>query len=316
MPRLLQVFFLLGIATVDLRVNMHGLRSNTGPACTPDRWAQSEDKLSDRSNKLIEPEPVAVWQSAIALLPNNHSTWQAALARLTQKDLVLAFRNATQLVRERPELAQIAYGAILDTLAQDGNYADARRVLEQISSGEIKDHLITNLALQWGRDDPLSTAEWLLTLSTDVDRVPAFTQLGRAWAEVQPQEAVEVLFLLPAGELRRCSLTAALSTWIDANPASASAWLAQREPHPDLDLVAARIARGPSLVRAHVEAALGWAEIICDANERVQTLGSIVIQWADTDRASAIRYVQNAPNLSSAQRATLLEDIGSERGVL
>jgi hypothetical protein len=81
-------------------------------------------------------------------------------------------------------------------------------------------------------------------------------------------------------------------------------------------LVAARIARGPSLVRTHVEAALGWAEIICDANERVQTLGSIVIQWADTDRASAIRYVQNAPNLSSAQRATLLEDIGSERGVL
>jgi hypothetical protein len=314
MARFFNSSFLLGIVTIAivgvLLEKQHKRRvalvGQTLSAAEPTNYPQG----------LVEGESAEAWRLAIAGLPEDNSTWQAVLARLAQKDMALAFKKAVELAHDRPELEQIAYEAVLDTLAQDGNYAAARQVLEQIPNGEIKNHLITNLTLQWGHDDPLGAADWLIGFSTDVDRVSAFAQLGRAWAEVQPQEAAEILFQLPAGELRRSALTAALLAWIDKNPAAASAWLAQLEPHPDLDLVAARIARVPSLVRMHIDMALGWAETINDANERIQALGSIVIQWADTDRSEAVRYVQNSPGLTSAQRATLLEDIGTEHGVL
>lgn len=263
------------------------------------------------SQERTEQDPQAAWIRATARPPQDESTWQQELASITEKDVDLAWSLAAELAAARPEVAQIAYAVVLDTLAQRGNYARAKAGLQRLPQSEMKDHLVTNLVLQWGRDDPLAAAEWLLSIPVSSARTGAFAQLGKAWAEVRPQEAAEILLRLPAGELRRQSITAALTAWIEQSPAAASAWLAQLEPDPDLDLVAARIARVPQLVQTRVDVALGWAESIVDGNERVQALGSIVVVWADRDRAAAVRYVQQAPSLTPAQRASLLDELGA-----
>lgn len=263
-------------------------------------------------SEALPNEAMAAWHRAMARAPQDESAWQRMLGEIAENNVEAAFCLATELAHERPEVAQLAYAAVLDTLAQRGNYAAAKSVLERIPTGEVKNHLVTNFVLQWGRDDPLAAAAWLLSLPAEFDRATAFAQLGKAWAEIQPQEAAEVLVRLPAGEVRRQALTAALTAWIEANAAAASAWVEQLEPHPDLDLAAARIARVPHLVQTRVEVALSWAESIVDANVRLQALGSILSVWADRDRAATVRYVQNSSTLTPAQRASLLDDLASD----
>lgn len=266
------------------------------------------DPHGEKLHQLIEDNPATAWERALACSKEDIATWQRVLAQIAQKDAALAATNAARLAVERPELAQLAWAAVLDSLAQSGSYTNACGVLAQVPDGEMKSHLVTNLVLQWGRDDPLAAAEWLAGLSIDLDRAPAFARLGTAWAETQPQEAAELLIRLPSGELRRSSLSAALTAWIEKNPVAASSWMARQEPQPDLDAAAARMARQPELISGRVDIALRWAESINDAETRMQTLGSIVILWADADRAAAVSYVQNSAVLTPAQRAALLRD--------
>jgi hypothetical protein len=233
------------------------------------------------------------------------------LGRIARNDAARALDCATQLAHDRPDLAQIAYAIVVDTLAQNGSYAAAQRALQQIPDGDMKNHLVANFALQWGRSDPLSAAAWLLSLPAALDRPAALVGLSRTWAAADPQEAADFAILLPAGELRQSALTAAVTVWIEQNPGAASAWIDQLDPHPDLDQVAARISRIPTLVETRVEVALSWAETIVDENERTQALATVVTLWAARDRTAAVHYVQDSPDLTSAQRARLMEDIGS-----
>jgi hypothetical protein len=269
------------------------------------------DPLARSLADWAEQDPAAAWRWALAQLAEDGDAWQGVLARIARPDPARALGCATQLAHDRPDLAQIAYATVIDTLAQMGSYAAAQRALQQIPDGDMKSHLVTNFVLQWGRSDPLNAAAWLLSLPGAVERPAAFVGLSRAWAEADPQEAADFAALLPAGELRRSALTAALTVWIEKSPGAASAWIDQLDPHPDLDQVAARISRIPILVETRVEVALSWAETIVDENERTQALATVVTLWAARDRLAAVRYVQVSPDLTSAQRARLMEDIGS-----
>jgi len=269
------------------------------------------DPLAQSLADWAEQDPAAAWQWALTQLAADGDAWQGVLARIARHDPARALGCATQLAHDRADLAQIAYATVIDTLAQMGSYAAAQRSFLQIPDGDMKSHLVANFVLQWGRSDPLSAAAWLLGLPAGIDRPAALVGLSRAWAAADPQEAADFAALLPAGELRRSALTAAVTVWIEQNPGAASAWIDQLDPHPDLDQVAARISRIPALVETRVEVALSWAETIVDENERTQALATVVTLWAGRDRPAAIRYVQGSSNLTSAQRARLMEDIGS-----
>lgn len=258
-----------------------------------------------------DQDPAVVWQWALAHSAADDEVWRGVLKHIARSDPALALGYATQLAHDRPTLTQTAYATVIDTLAQMGSYAAAQRALQQIPDGDMKNHLVANFALQWGRSDPLSAAAWLLNLPGAVECPAALVGLSRAWAEADPQEAADFAALLPAGELRRSALTAAVTVWIEKNPGAASAWIDQLDPNPDFDQVAARISRIPTLVETRVEVALSWAENIVDENERTQALATVVTLWAVRDRLAAVRYVQDSPDLTSAQRARLMEDIGS-----
>lgn len=277
-------------------------------AVSPPPGASPARSLADWT----EQEPAAAWRWALAHSADDEEIWRGVLGRIVRSDAARALSYATQLAHDRPGVAQIAYAIVIDTLAQNGSYSAAQHALQQIPNGDMKSHLVANFALQWGRSDPLSAAGWLLSLPAELDRPAALVGLSRAWAEADPQEAADFAVLLPAGELRQSALTAALTVWIEKNPGGASAWIDQLDPHPDLDQVAARISRIPALVETRVEVALSWAETIVDENERTQALATVVTRWAGRDRMAAVRYVQDSPDLTSAQRARLMEDIGSD----
>ena len=286
--------------------------SIAGPVASENAMAMSPgDPLAWSLQNWADREPAAAWRWALAHSADDHEIWRDVLGHIACSNQALALGYATQLAQDRPDLAQIAYATVVDTLAQNGSYAAAQRALQQIPDGDMKNHLVANFALQWGRSDPLSAAAWLLSLPAVLDRPAALVGLSRAWAEADPQEAADFAILLPAGELRQSALMAAVTVWIEKNPGAASAWIDQLDPHPDLDQVAARISRIPALVETRVEVALSWAETIVDENERTQALATVVTLWAGRDRQAAVRYVQDSPDLTSAQRARLMEDIGS-----
>ena len=274
--------------------------------------SQRDTNATESSQEIGEKQWADEWRNALSRSPSDDSAWQSVLAQVARADSVLAMRFAAKIVEYRPEVAQIAYAAVLDTLAQRGEFTAATLALAQISNGEMKSHLVTNLALQWGRENPMRAIEWLQSLSSDLNRREAFVAVSRIWAEGHPEQAANFALNLPAGELRRDFLAAALTSWVEKNPGAATAWIDQLNPQPDLDSAAARIARIPSLIQTRVDVALGWAESISDGNERIMALDSIVALWADRDRPAAIAYIQNSPALTAAQKATLLEEVGVE----
>jgi hypothetical protein len=304
----------LGVATWSLTgpAPAEAARTGSGQIALEDVVLRPPgDRIARSFAEWAEQDPAAAWRWALTQLAENGDTWQGVLAQIARHDPARALGCAAQLAHDRPDLAQIAYATVIDTLAQMGSYAEAQRALQQIPDGDMKSHLVANFVLQWGRSDPLSAAAWLLSLPAGIDRPAALVGLSRAWATADPQEAAEFAALLPAGDLRRSALTAALTVWIEKNPGAASAWIDQLEPHPDLDPVAARISRIPALVETRVDVALSWAETIVDENERTQALATVVTLWAGRDRPAAIRYVQGSSDLTPAQRARLMEDIGS-----
>jgi len=293
-------------------VSVPATLSIAGPVASENAMAMSPGVPPARSIQgWVDQDPAAAWRWAPAHSADDQEIWRDVLGRIARGDSVRALGCAAQLAHDQPNLAQIAYATVIDTLAQMGSYAAAQRAFPQIPDGDMKSHLVANFVLQWGRSDPLSAAAWLLSQPAVLDRPAALVGLSRAWAEADPQEAADFAALLPAGELRRSALTAAVTVWIEKNPGAASAWIDQLDPHPDFDQVAARISRIPALVETRVDVALSWAETIVDENERTQALATVVTLWADRDRTAAVRYVQDSPDLTSAQRARLMEDIGS-----
>lgn len=277
------------------------------------------NELSFEVEPELEPEvrpPAGAddpWRSASRQL--DDAGWQR-LTEIARRNPADAADLAAHFAREQPALAQIVWAAVLDPLAQAREYATATKILDRVAAGEMKNRLIANLVAQWGRDDPWAASEWLVGMSGAAEQTEAFARLGRAWAAVNPQEAADLLCRLPPGELRRQALTATTIAWLEKDPTEAATWLAQREPQADFDLAVSRLTRLPQLLPEHVDVALAWAERVVDATTRVEALASIIVRWADTDRAAALRYVENAPILTAAQRAILRQDLDSERASL
>lgn len=223
--------------------------------------------------------------------------------------------ESRRLLSQSPPAEQPNYSAGPTPNPADAvaNVADDSILLEtllQISDRGLQTHGLAVIAGQRALCDPPQTANWLLGLPDSLDRADAFAQLGRAWAETDPQKAAEFALRLPSGALRQSGLTAALTVWLSHDLAAATAWLSNLDSHPDLDGITGAVATLPALIESRPDVALGWAESIVNDDDRKQRIGTIAAAWLARDRTAAANYLRNTPVLASFQRETLIEELG------
>jgi hypothetical protein len=200
------------------------------------------------------------------------------------------------------------FDSIIELLAgQDPAFVAG--VFTQIPDHEVCGYLLNRLAIRWAQQKPAETARWLKSLPEGVESTQALISAGRVWAETDPAQAAAYAEQFPPGQLRQHVLAASLSVWINQDVMAAATWVSQSDPSPDLDEVAAEIARTPELINADATAALSWAESITNEEQRRQSIAMVLSAWAERDRSKAIEYAENTPALSSEQRDELMDDL-------
>lgn len=157
----------------------------------------------------------------------------------------------------------------------------AGHVTASVPAGNIKNALLTNIAIEWALIDPQGAVRWAQTLTDANERELALARAIESWADGDPGAAAEFALTLPPGlsrqrtvaavagrwatqdpkaaavyaaalkeaELRQPALAAVMQLWASVSPAEAGQWSERPAPgHP-----------GEDVLSAYLEAVADWA---------------------------------------------------------
>jgi hypothetical protein len=271
------------------------------------RWAETDPETA--WNEILH-EPFAVklggFGAGLALLPVIDS-----------RDPTLALQLARLVPAEywnNPEANQAVWG-MLEWSMEDP--ARAVRIIQEIP-GNAGQMLTENLARNWARKDPEAASAWAWDISmrgagltallesarawiaaAPVDaaaflreRVPRVTdpdqqmELARVWVTVEPAPALERIRALVPESGREVLLAEILPTAAPADPATATAALAEiRDPALHRQ-AASRV--GLRWAARSPEEALAWSQALAPGVEQESVLRSVYQGWANVNPDEAI----------------------------
>jgi hypothetical protein len=170
---------------------------------------------------------------------------------------------------------------------------------------------LTNVTLAVLRQTSAEAAAvWLQQLPSSTARGAAAVALVAEWAERQPESALEWTSTLPAGELRQSALSHALGAWAGRDASAAANWFLQNEQTGDADRLIPALIEQSRLAYTNPVTAIRWADLVRDPLLRTRSFTAVAQQWAEQDRAAAVRFVSDSPLLNSQQRAAILAALG------
>jgi hypothetical protein len=259
---------------------------------------------------LREPEAAFAW----ATDPSRTDRYgMIAVEKLAKADPDRAMKLAAALPGRDESFYQQAYGTVITSVANEGRYADARKMVESIPSPVIREQLTSELAGTWGRYQPKQAAQWLLGFPEGSMREGALGNVAYSWAQIDPLGAANFAASLPPGGSRKQALVNTVIAWADKDISSASAWLDKFDAQRDNDAAVAAIATSPKVVQQNPEVALSWAESIVGPEDRAEAIGQIAAQWAERDRNAARKYLEKTNLLDATQRAELIGRLAAPR---
>jgi len=166
--------------------------------------------------------------------------------------------------------------------------AGAQKALAGLSDNN-KDEALTSLAAGWSRAKPADAARWAASV---VDQPGGRNALSRAlttWADASPVEAAAFLQSLP--DNKRSGLTSQLiERWYDADPFAAAEWLKRQPPGPSRD--EGVFAMAMEISGENPEAALAWTKTASGAEGRESTERNILRRWMRNDAAGATAWIR------------------------
>jgi hypothetical protein len=259
-----------------------------------------------------ERNPQAAWNWATN---GNPQFVDAVLSQLGKTDGTKAWEFATAYAANHTNVARSTYVGALRGMTYAGDFANAARLLQEdklLSAGDRTAVASLLIASEWGRNDPQGAAEWAGSLAKDDPiRERVLAQLGAAWSSVNPSGAAEFGAQLPIGEARREVVTRAINNWIDRDPIAVGEFLKNLPSSPDFDEAIRRFATHPTIV-TETATAIGWAQLITDAEQRTQALVEIINSWMLRDSAAAAEYLQNTRDISPNLRAEIQGRIANQ----
>lgn len=289
-------------------------------------WARNRDEHYRLAWAIVSrwasfaPRDAWIWAQANAqaiAMPDEPSLLVAcfqAAAASTEPQRVLAWivtgLDASQPISARAALVDAGVAALVGA----GRVNLARVAIERCESADpkaVSATALTNVAFAvLHSESPEAAAAWLDQLVDAPARSVARGALAGEWAERQPERALDWARTLPAGSNRESALSHALGAWAGHDSTAAANWFLQHEQTADADRLIPALIEQSRMAYTNPVAAIGWADLVRDPSLRSNSFAAVLQQWAEQDRAAAVRFIQESTLFTSQQRTTLLAAIG------
>lgn len=228
------------------------------------------------------------------------------------KNPAAAIALTQQLVDSDPARARLPANQLLRVLGQRGEF-EAAVDFAAHSPEAIRDEMVGTAYQYWALAQPERAFDGAVKLPAGELRKSALDAAVSGWAQGDPSGLAEFALNLSSRSDRTETLQTALREWVQLNPKAASEWIDRFDPKPELDAGAAAVALHPDVLARQPEIAASWAESITDPELRSKTLVSVLKEWATKDAAAALAHASSSTQLKPADRETLLSEIAALR---
>lgn len=194
-------------------------------------WERGRQRSLELARELAASDPLVAerWALALPTGTTQAEALEVAAKAFVQRDAAGALSWALQR-REG-----LAGGLVRRAVAAELARIDPRRAVEQLQAlpaTSERDEMLTAAAGAWARQDANGAVAWAQGLADETLRRRMVTSVGFELAQMQPDRALEVVELLPAGRERWLLTGAVAQTWVIKDPKAAFAW-AQALPAGD-----------------------------------------------------------------------------------
>ncbi len=245
-------------------------------------WAHSDPQAAFAA--LEEISDLAVRRRALRPLieswgsSGDAGVWQA-LSELTDSE---QRRELTPLVVQR----QLARGRREAMLREVESLADTA------AGQQIQGIALASLAEAMAQTDlpeavAFAETHWSTPHGREISR-----RVATHWAGNDGPAAIAWLRSRPAGDLRDLLLAGAYRSWLEADRAAATQWIADGALDSDLAHIA--VTHAAALAREDPEAAIAWASALPESTHRQRSLRAIGRIWRRSDPAAAADWLESS----------------------
>jgi len=197
-----------------------------------------------------------------------------------------------------------ALAGVLAALPSDERRQATRSLYQQAPTPESQSMLARAVVNDLRIYQPAEAAAFVDTIQeADIRKSVSSTLIG-TWAADDPQQAMGWAASHPPGEQTERDVSSVASRWVRTDRHEFADWLNQQPATPTLDPAVQAMVRAEQ--KENPGTAMGWAESIVDAKDRVSSVRSVAATWMKTDPATATPYILNHAELSDKDKDRLL----------
>ena len=223
-----------------------------------------------------------------------------------------AIALAQHLVEGDPTWSRLPVNQLLRVLSHRGEFESAVDFAAQVPE-RIRSEMVGTAYQYWAQSQPERAFDGASKMPAGELRKVALDAALSGWAQGDPSGLAEFALNLSSPSDRTEALQTALREWVQQNPKAASEWIDKFDPKPEFDTGAAAVALHPDVLTRQPEIAASWAESITDPELRSKTLANVIKEWAAKDATAALAHANGSTLLKPADREALLAEIAAMR---
>ena len=220
----------------------------------------------------------------------------------------LALALVRQLMRDDPAHAADFGTALVGAFVRAADFGPA---LDLARTGPVEQRSawLATIFAAWADREPGFARDIASALGGQGIDDGTFKAVMENWSAVAPAQAAAYALSLPSGPARQTACVVTFSRWAAQDPAALAAVLPGIADPAERDAAATAFVCGTDAANRSTADAFGWAEAIADQALRQRALAHVLQELAQQDASAAVRYIENAPRLSPADRDDLLAAI-------
>jgi hypothetical protein len=255
-----------------------------------------------------DPEAAAKWAQSETVMDRGQAI--NALLQGAVQDPDKAVSVTTELTQNDSSRAGEFGADLISALTEAGQFDRAANFAVN-SPANCREDLMLPAYSRWAEFQPQAAFASAALIADPDLRDTALNAIIVGWSPTDPQGMVEFAQNnLSAGQ-QDSALSRAIGFWAGSDPIAAATWINQNNPGPQSDTGVAEIALSPQLAQTP-ELAANWAESISNPQLRLETLATVVRNWAAANLSGAENYVENTPELAPEDRPRLLAELTSQ----
>lgn len=318
-----------GATTMDLEALLQQIAA-TDPAWAlelADRMARSNDERYEWVTVLLQmwtkgdSHQALAW--ALAHYPReirgHPSTVGGVLAQIAVMDPQQVVAEVEALLRAPAELHHLDANELanfsVNALIAAGRGDMAKALTDRWARGSLAATLdgttFQFVAADLARSSPAAAATWLHDLPPSPARDYALGVFGSFWAASSPSDALNWINGLTDDTRRADAMVTVFRHWAERDAVGATEWLEGHESNPVSDRMIISLIESAPALHASPALAAKWAELISDPTQRLLGLQRLLVNWQAQDLAAARRYMEEAPSLTTEERAQLARTLGA-----